>query len=145
MTEDSDITFFDPVVAALQSGGNMEQILTQLISQLDNGDANRSDSKPNDAGPSTVTSLAEMPTLGSLNNSDIAGSLSDDDTVAGPLTAGETEKRDLEMEDELAQELENVDHLSDYDIEVTREGDAICEYLALLASADVMERASSLQ
>ncbi|GKU99857.1 hypothetical protein SLEP1_g12640 [Rubroshorea leprosula] len=133
------------VQAALQSGGNMEQILTQLISQLDDSDANPSDSKPNDAGPSTVTSLAEMSTIGSLNNNDIAGSSSDEDTVVGPLTAGETEKRDVEMEDELAQELENVDHLSDYDIEVTREGDAIYEYLALLASADVMERASSLQ
>ncbi|XP_057767917.1 uncharacterized protein LOC130988157 isoform X2 [Salvia miltiorrhiza] len=46
------------------------------------------------------------------------------------------EERDLEMEDELTGELENADAYSDYDIEVTKEGEAINEYLALISSAE---------
>ncbi|KAL6577281.1 hypothetical protein OROMI_011557 [Orobanche minor] len=46
------------------------------------------------------------------------------------------EERDLEMEDELTGELENADAYSDYDLEVTKEGEAIHEYLALLSSAE---------
>ncbi|KAL5988110.1 hypothetical protein ACLOJK_035873 [Asimina triloba] len=47
--------------------------------------------------------------------------------------AGDEKERDVEMEDEIAQELSG-DPLADYDIEVTKEGEAIAEYLTLLAS-----------
>ncbi|KAG6411567.1 hypothetical protein SASPL_129650 [Salvia splendens] len=46
------------------------------------------------------------------------------------------EERDVEMEDELTGELGNADAYSDYDIEVTKEGEAINEYLALISSAE---------
>lgn len=44
------------------------------------------------------------------------------------------EVRDVEMEEELTEELQNTDAYSDYDIQITKEGEAINEYLALLAS-----------
>ncbi|XP_047947234.1 NEDD8 ultimate buster 1-like [Salvia hispanica] len=46
------------------------------------------------------------------------------------------EERDVEMEDELTGELGTADAYSDYDIEVTKEGEAINEYLALISSAE---------
>ncbi|KAL1547979.1 NEDD8 ultimate buster 1-like [Salvia divinorum] len=45
-------------------------------------------------------------------------------------------ERDVEMEDELTGELGTADAYSDYDIEVTKEGEAINEYLALISSAE---------
>lgn len=45
-------------------------------------------------------------------------------------------ERDVEMEDELTEELQHADAYSDYDIEVTKEGEAVAEYLALLVSAE---------
>lgn len=56
-----------------------------------------------------------------------------DDLVGGPSAVRATEERDAEMEDEIAHELTG-DPLADYDIEITKEGEAIAEYLALLAS-----------
>ncbi|KAK2984153.1 hypothetical protein RJ640_022665 [Escallonia rubra] len=47
--------------------------------------------------------------------------------------------RDVEMEDELTGELQRGDAFSDYDIDVTEEGEAIREYLALLTSAETVE------
>lgn len=46
------------------------------------------------------------------------------------------EERDVEMEEQLAEELYKTDAFSDYDIEVTREGEAINEYLAMLDSTE---------
>lgn len=122
------------VEGAIQSGRSMDEILTQLLSQLD----------PNStAASSGATNLSsERNNSGNLNNNGIVGGLSDDDDVAGSSTRRD-ETRDVEMEDEIAQEIENVDPWSDYDIEVTKEGDAIHEYLALLASADGKEVSSS--
>ncbi|KAI4344215.1 hypothetical protein L6164_011466 [Bauhinia variegata] len=45
------------------------------------------------------------------------------------------DQRDVEMEGELSKEIANADALADYDIEITIEGEAISEYLALLESA----------
>lgn len=49
------------------------------------------------------------------------------------LFSGGGEERDAEMEDELANELTG-DPLADYDIDVTKEGEALSEYVALLNS-----------
>jgi hypothetical protein len=49
------------------------------------------------------------------------------------------------MEDEIADELTRGDALSDYNIDVTQEGDAINEYLALLDSGGGNGKASSSQ
>ncbi|KAK9947461.1 hypothetical protein M0R45_003085 [Rubus argutus] len=83
------------------------------------------------------------PTVDANNNSqsdaasDIANSLASmldnqNGQVGGPSTSSE---RDEEMESELAEELAQGDAFSDYDLEVTKEGEAINEYLALLNSA----------
>lgn len=51
----------------------------------------------------------------------------------GTSEAATVDPRDEEMEDALAKELTG-DALADYDIEVTKEGEAVKEYLALLES-----------
>ncbi|EOY31246.1 Ubiquitin-associated (UBA)/TS-N domain-containing protein [Theobroma cacao] len=115
------------VVAAVQDGETMEQTISRLLSeseQLPTVDANSNGnlaSEPNNVNPDSLT-----------NN----------DTDEGPSTAGE-EERDVEMEDEIAKEIEIADALSDYDIEITKEGEAINEYLALLASTDNGNKALS--
>ncbi|XP_021277510.1 NEDD8 ultimate buster 1 [Herrania umbratica] len=115
------------VVAAVQDGETMEQTISRLLSeteQLPTVDANSNGnlaSEPNNVNPDSLT-----------NN----------DTDEGPSTAGE-EERDVEMEDELAKEIEVADALSDYDIEITKEGEAINEYLTLLASTDNGNKALS--
>ena len=53
-----------------------------------------------------------------------------------PVEKEPVEERDVEMEDELTGELGTADAYSDYDIEVTKEGEAINEYLALISSAE---------
>ncbi|KAK3002214.1 hypothetical protein RJ639_021215, partial [Escallonia herrerae] len=53
--------------------------------------------------------------------------------------------RDVEMEDELTGELQRGDAFSDYDIDVTEEGEAIREYLALLTSAETVEQVPTSQ
>ncbi|KAE8718954.1 protein OS-9-like [Hibiscus syriacus] len=67
---------------------------------------------------------------------------STNDTGEGLPTAAD-EERDVEMEDELARDIEGANALSDYDIEITKEGEAIQEYLTRLASPDGKEAQSS--
>ncbi|XP_041007987.1 NEDD8 ultimate buster 1 isoform X2 [Juglans microcarpa x Juglans regia] len=104
-------------VAALQAGGTIEQAMHQLLSQSDSNPTVGADNSANSSAPI-------LP--------DASGSSND---VGGPSTASEAEERDAEMEDALAGELAKGDALTDYDIEVTNEGEAINEYLALLESA----------
>lgn len=59
-----------------------------------------------------------------------------DDNNGESSTLNQEEERDAEMEDELTEELQRGDALSDYDIEVTIEGEAINEYLGLVTSAE---------
>ncbi|XP_020589026.1 NEDD8 ultimate buster 1 isoform X2 [Phalaenopsis equestris] len=58
------------------------------------------------------------------------------------MAASSKEVRDEEMEDELAKELTG-DAYADYDLEVSKEGEAIAEYLALLESSTSMKTGSS--
>ncbi|XVE98437.1 hypothetical protein REPUB_Repub03eG0106400 [Reevesia pubescens] len=108
------------VVAAVQAGETMEQTMSQLLS----------DSEP---VPTIVANSNGNPA--SEPNNVNPDSLNNNNTVEGPSTAAK-EERDAEMEDELARDIESADALSDYDIEVTKEGEAINEYLTLLASTD---------
>ncbi|XXG59113.1 hypothetical protein AAC387_Pa04g1251 [Persea americana] len=107
------------VIAALQASNAKEQALSFLIAgQIPdplpaiNNDLNSLSPTANDINPSIPLA---------------------DDMVGGPSAISSTEGRDEEMEDEIAQELTG-DPLADYDIEVTKEGEAIAEYLALLTS-----------
>ncbi|KAL5786326.1 hypothetical protein ACOSQ2_008718 [Xanthoceras sorbifolium] len=104
------------VVEACRAGGSIEQIMHRLLSQSapnTSSAANNHASTPNNVGPS---------------------SSGDSENVKEASTTSEIEERDLEMEDELANELTG-DVFSDYDIEVTKEGEAINEYLAMIDSA----------
>ncbi|KAF2310557.1 hypothetical protein GH714_014452 [Hevea brasiliensis] len=118
------------VVEAVQAGGSMDQAMQQLLTQ--------SSSNPTDPANSTIS-----PGLIPTNNEGMGEDhMSNDSDVGGPSTS-KIEQRDAEMEDEIADEIAKGDALTDYDIEVTKEGEAINEYLALLDSVGSSEKASS--
>lgn len=117
------------VVTAVQTFGTKEQALNALL-----GTAKTNPTAPDD---SNVIPSGSMPDEASL------GSWSEVGDAGGSSSAKKGEERDLEMEDELAEDLRNGDAFSDYDMEVTKEGEAINEYLTRLASADQSEKASS--
>ncbi|TXG61927.1 hypothetical protein EZV62_013290 [Acer yangbiense] len=108
------------VVEASRAGGSIEQIMHRLLSQT---------------APNT-SSAANNPESSSITTTNNVGpsSSNDNENVIGESTTGEIEERDVEMEDELACELTG-DVFADYDIEVSKEGEAINEYLALIDSA----------
>ncbi|KAK0572139.1 hypothetical protein LWI29_026718 [Acer saccharum] len=107
------------VVEASRAGGSIEQIMHRLLSQT---------------APNT-SSAANNPESSSITTNNVGPSSSNDnENVVGESTTGEIEERDVEMEDELACELTG-DVFADYDIEVSKEGEAINEYLALIDSA----------
>ncbi|KAE8711257.1 protein OS-9-like [Hibiscus syriacus] len=115
-------------VASVQFDETMEQTLSRLLSEfqppLPGVDANsirNPASEPNHVNPDIASANA---------------------AAEGPSTSAD-EERDVEMEDELARDIEGADALSDYDIEVTKEGEAIQEYWTLLASTDSKEAQSS--
>ncbi|XP_058111437.1 uncharacterized protein LOC131254737 [Magnolia sinica] len=110
------------VIAALGASDTKEQALTFLITDR----IPEPTAEVNNGGVSSGAALD--------NNVDPVISPVDD-PVGGPSSS-----RDAEMEDEIAQELTG-DPLSDYDIEVTKEGEAITEYLALLFSTANMNDA----
>lgn len=76
-----------------------------------------------------------------------AGGAAEADASSGEDAASGGEdvrsRRDVEMENELVTKLKG-DPLADYDIEVTKEGEAIAEYLALLDSPVQLANGSSL-
>ena len=124
-------SFLCAVLAALQDGGTMEQAMHQLLSQSELNSSvaanNNPESEPNPTSSADYNANSSIPIL---------------PDAGGPSTASELEDRDAEMEDELAEELAKGDALTDYDIEVGKEGESITEYLALLESADNSEKAS---
>ncbi|KAL2479526.1 ubiquitin-associated (UBA)/TS-N domain-containing protein [Abeliophyllum distichum] len=108
------------VDAALLRFGTQEQALNHLLGQ-----------------PNTNAAADVNPSIPPLNMSSLdAGQgvgTSSEEVGGGPSTQKEVEDRDAEMEDELTGELLKGDAYSDYDIDVTLEGEAINEYLAKLA------------
>lgn len=131
--------FWFVVVAAVRAFGGKDQALNHILSQTDQNtsDGNTSSSAPI---PNTIAADILHPEGGVEGLSGInEAPMTDGDVKAGPST--KPNERDVEMEDELTEELYKADALSDYDIEVTREGEAINEYLALLASAENGEKA----
>ncbi|KAK6942206.1 hypothetical protein RJ641_027583 [Dillenia turbinata] len=103
------------VTAAVQARGTKELALSQLLGNSEQNPTAAANDNPN-ASTSGQSDAIEL--------------LMDNENVAN---ANDVE-RDAEMEDELAQELQRNDAFSDYDIEITKEGEAINEYLALLDS-----------
>ncbi|KAH6779292.1 ubiquitin-associated domain-containing protein [Perilla frutescens var. hirtella] len=119
------------VEAALHMFGSEEEALNYLVGQPNVNaaeGANPSLPQPDhEVGGSNAEGSGGGPS--SLGTTDHDGE--------GPSSRNDPpEERDMEMEDELTGELQNADAYSDYDIEVTKEGEAISEYLALLNSAE---------
>ncbi|KAL5823971.1 hypothetical protein ACOSQ4_021871 [Xanthoceras sorbifolium] len=102
-------------VEACRAGGSIEQIMHRLLSQ----------SAPNTSSAANNRARSSISTPSNVSPS----SSGDDENVKAASTTSEIEERDLEMEDEIANELTG-DVFSDYDFEVTKEGKAINEYLA---------------
>ncbi|KAB5514587.1 hypothetical protein DKX38_028493 [Salix brachista] len=116
------------VIGAVQAGGSLEQAMHQLLAHPRTDTTVDAENSANTSAPdSTPTDLAP-------DNLD-PDALDIDHINEGP-SAAELEQRDVAMEGEIADELARGDALSDYDIEVAKEGEAINEYLALLVSAD---------
>lgn len=117
---------------ALRMFGSEEQALNYLVGQPNQnaanavGGANPSVPQPDTHGTNSLG--ADLDDGGSNAEGSGGGPSSQNDP---PI-----EERDMEMEDELTEELQNADAYSDYDIEVTKEGEAVNEYLALLNSAE---------
>uniref|UniRef100_A0A2P2ILV0 Uncharacterized protein MANES_14G119700 n=1 Tax=Rhizophora mucronata TaxID=61149 RepID=A0A2P2ILV0_RHIMU len=124
------------VVEAVRSGGSTEQVMNRLLSQP-GPDPLVADENGHPSIPDTVPSIAAPEEM-------ITDDLNSDENMEGP-SARTTEQRDVEMEDEITKEIASGDALSDYDIEVMKEGEAINEYLALLDSAVCREKESSSQ
>ncbi|KAF4346871.1 hypothetical protein G4B88_018410 [Cannabis sativa] len=119
---------------AVEAGGTVEEAMLRLLSQQ------QSASNPTDDAANNNTESAPIPPAASDAVASSSVPLTDDiveeeEDNGGSSTAGKVEDRDEEMEDVLADGLAKVDALSDYDIEVTKEGEAINEYLAMLDSA----------
>lgn len=84
------------------------------------------------AGHSNASHVA-MTSAPPTASANIAGPSSGSDDLGAP-NDDLMNDRDVEMEDEIAHDLAQADALSDYDIDVTKEGEAIEEYLVLLAA-----------
>lgn len=128
------------MVEACQAGGNVEKIMLRLFEQSGSNQATAA----NDNASSLVSMASNADPNSLFGNENVEGgqsSLTDDMNVEG---TGDIVERDVEMEDELANDLTG-DVFSDYDIEVTKEGEAINEYLALLDSAASIQQASCSQ
>ncbi|KAF3453050.1 hypothetical protein FNV43_RR03483 [Rhamnella rubrinervis] len=110
------------VVEACQTGGSIEQVMQKLLTETASSHTD-----------STTNNNIQSEGIPAVASNDVENSSAND--VGGPSTTGEVEDRDAEMEDELTGELANADAMSDYDIEITQEGEAVNEYLALLDSA----------
>lgn len=115
------------MIEAVSGGRTVEQAMQQLLVQPQS-----LPNQPENANPATSTPATTS--ASSINNED-SGSTNNIDEVGDTSAHAGMVDRDVEMEEELADELAQADAFSDYDIEVTKEGEAIEEYLSLLASA----------
>ncbi|XP_057501740.1 uncharacterized protein LOC130785571 [Actinidia eriantha] len=127
------------VVAAVRTFGSKGPALNHLLDQPNQNPTDSSDPVPNTLGDDTLS------TEGGVEGS--SGGVNEDPSTDGGAEEGPSaqkiEDRDAEMEDELTGELQKADAFSNYDIEVTKEGEAINEYLALLASTKNGAKVSS--
>ncbi|KAK4781260.1 hypothetical protein SAY87_017366 [Trapa incisa] len=107
------------VVEVVQTNRTVEQAMQTLLSQTTLDSSSVSHAAATSSQPTTSENIP-----GPSSSSDDLGAPNED-----PFNL-----RDVEMEDEIAYDLAQVDAFSDYDINVTKEGEAIEEYLVLLAS-----------
>ncbi|KAL3535940.1 hypothetical protein ACH5RR_004401 [Cinchona calisaya] len=111
------------VAEAVRMFGTKEKALNFLIGQ------------PNENAAAADVGNHGLGTEGGIGNSSSSNASSSGEAdIGGPSNQDEDEHRDVEMEDELTTGLQSTDAFSDYDIDVTKEGEAINEYLTLLNS-----------
>ncbi|KAF5207762.1 Nedd8 ultimate buster [Thalictrum thalictroides] len=120
------------VVAAVRATGTQERALNLLTAQHGPNAPVADDGRVASAAPGQNSNNSDT-----LNNEENVENEENNGRgvgdMEGPSGIDHLEQRDVDMEEELARELKG-DALSDYDIEVTKEGEAITEYFALLAS-----------
>lgn len=113
------------MLAAVNAHGTKAEALNELLAQQGQpAPAAVNDIPSSDPTPSSTSEVREN-----------TSSNSADERESPSSSRGEGEERDFEMEDELVEELDRGDAFSDYDIDVTKEAEALNEYLALLDSA----------
>lgn len=120
--------------AAVNAYGTEDAALNHLLSLHNNPNGSAA------AVANTANSSHPVPNVGEenvLGSQESVSSQTSNGTNGESSTLNQEEERDAEMEDELTEELQRGDALSDYDIEVTIEGEAINEYLGLINSAEV--------
>ncbi|KAJ8562268.1 hypothetical protein K7X08_011559 [Anisodus acutangulus] len=129
----------EAVVAAVRSFGTSQAAIDHLLGGSINTSAtvdhNVNDNNEGEDGNANdpLTNNQSEDGLGTNTGSSSDGGPSHD----------KVEMRDVEMEDEITGELLKGDAYSDYDLEVTEEGEAINEYLALVTVGDNVEIGSS--
>ncbi|MCL7024672.1 hypothetical protein MKW94_026706, partial [Papaver nudicaule] len=112
------------VVEAMRNSDTREQALNILTSQGPPDTSLAPNTSTDSALPAQLHN--NVGSSSNLNNVDAAGGSS-----SRVVNENKEEIRDVEMENVLAHELRG-DPFEDYDIEVTKEGEAVTEYLALL-------------
>ncbi|XP_049359722.1 uncharacterized protein LOC125824395 [Solanum verrucosum] len=132
----------EAAAAAIRSLGTRQAAIDHLLQGTSNtaaaGDHNVDNTLPNDQGGDGI---ANDP-LSNDQSEDGSGTNAGSSSDGGP-SHNKVETRDVEMEDEITGELLKGDAYSDYDIEVTEEGEAINEYLALMTVGVNVEIGSS--
>ncbi|KAH0651673.1 hypothetical protein AABB24_012234 [Solanum stoloniferum] len=132
----------EAAAAAIRSLGTRQAAIDHLLQGTSNtaaaGDHNVDNTLPNDQGGDGI---ANDP-LSNDQSEDGSGTNAGSSSDGGP-SHNKVETRDVEMEDEITGELLKGDAYSDYDIEVTEEGEAINEYLALITVGVNVEIGSS--
>ncbi|KAH0654304.1 NEDD8 ultimate buster 1 [Solanum tuberosum] len=132
----------EAAAAAIRSLGTRQAAIDHLLQGTSNtaaaGDHNVDNTLPNDQGGDGIANDPLTNDQSEDGSGINAGSSSD----GGP-SHNKVETRDVEMEDEITGELLKGDAYSDYDIEVTEEGEAINEYLALITVGVNVEIGSS--
>lgn len=126
------------VAAAVRTFGTRQAAIDHLLASAATEDQNANDILHNNQGED-----------GNANNpitdqqSENGSGANTGSSSAGGPSHNKVEERDVEMEDAITGELLRGDAYSDYDIEVTEEGEAINEYLALVTIGDNVENRPS--
>lgn len=132
----------ETAAAAIRSLGTRQAAIDHLLQGTINtaaaGDHNVDNTLPNDQGGDGIANDS----LSNDQSEDGSGTNAGSSIDGGP-SHNKVETRDVEMEDEITGELLKGDAYSDYDIEVTEEGEAINEYLALITVGVNVEIGSS--
>lgn len=127
------------VAEAIRKFGTKEKALNYLLGQSENGSSVdvSSHGLGGEGGAGNSGSDVATSSLGggTGNTSDSQERSGEEDENGSPSNKKEEEqKRDVEMEDEITAELQSRGAFSDYEIDVTKEGEAINEYLTLLST-----------